>query len=99
MKLKNTLTSPSISLGKRLLISHSVFFFQKIVHFDLKGAPPTLNYYREMFPLLKEMEVNGILMEYEDMFPYRSELSVLKRTISYSETVLEAILQVNFSFH
>lgn len=61
---------------------------------DLKGAPPTLKYYEELFPLLKEMRVDGILMEYEDMFPYWDELSVLKRAISYSDAVVNAILEV-----
>ncbi|VDM13484.1 unnamed protein product [Wuchereria bancrofti] len=69
-------------------------FKEKIVHFDLKGAPPTLKYYKKIFPLLKEMKVDGILMEYEDMFPYWNELSVLKRTIAYSKTILKAILEL-----
>ncbi|VDO17962.1 unnamed protein product [Brugia timori] len=42
------------------------------------------------------MKVDGILMEYEDMFPYWNELTVLKRTIAYSKTILKAILEVNF---
>ncbi|KAK6105568.1 Glycosyl hydrolase 20 catalytic domain family protein [Brugia pahangi] len=69
-------------------------FKEKIVHFDLKGAPPTLKYYKKIFPLLKKMKVDGILMEYEDMFPYWNELTVLKRTIAYSKTILKAILEL-----
>ncbi|KAL3997639.1 Glycosyl hydrolase 20 catalytic domain family protein [Acanthocheilonema viteae] len=72
-------------------------FREKIVHFDLKGAPPTLKYYTEIFPLLKEMRVDGILMEYEDMFPYWNELSVLKREISYDGTIIKAILELAFN--
>lgn len=49
-----------------------------------------------MFPLLKEMKVDGILMEYEDMFPYWNELSVLRRAISYDGAIIKAILEVNF---
>ncbi|VDN81863.1 unnamed protein product [Brugia pahangi] len=40
------------------------------------------------------MKVDGILMEYEDMFPYWNELTVLKRTIAYSKTILKAILEL-----
>lgn len=71
-------------------------FKEKIVHFDLKGAPPNLNYYNEIFPLLKQMKVNAILIEYEDMFPYWNELSVLKRTISYTTSDLKSLLQLAF---
>uniref|UniRef100_A0A915PK95 Beta-N-acetylhexosaminidase n=1 Tax=Setaria digitata TaxID=48799 RepID=A0A915PK95_9BILA len=69
-------------------------FKEKIVHFDLKGAPPTLTYYEKIFPLLKQMKVNAILMEYEDMFPYWNELNILRRTISYNSTLLKAILKL-----
>ncbi|CAG9535608.1 unnamed protein product [Cercopithifilaria johnstoni] len=69
-------------------------FKEKIVHFDLKGAPPTLKYYEEIFPLLKQMRVDAILMEYEDMFPYWDELSVLKRATNYDDDIIKAILEL-----
>lgn len=42
----------------------------RVVHLDLKGAPPRVSYYEDLFPFLKLHGANGVLMEYEDMFPY-----------------------------
>lgn len=57
---------------------------QKLVHLDLKGAPPKINYYKKLFPLLKSLGATGLLVEYEDMFPYTSHLQDLACAEAYS---------------
>lgn len=81
---------------------------KKLVHLDLKGAPPRIDYLHKVIALLtylflicmlnarglSDMTVpslqliglfsglgaDGILVEYEDMFPYEGELKVLQST-------------------
>lgn len=46
----------------------------RFIHLDLKGAPPKVEYLQQLFPLLRQAGANGILLEYEDTFPYAGEL-------------------------
>lgn len=39
----------------------------RLVHFDLKGAPPKLDYIKRTLRTIKEAGGNGILLEYEDV--------------------------------
>ncbi|XP_048408095.1 beta-N-acetylhexosaminidase [Stegostoma tigrinum] len=66
----------------------------RIVHLDLKGAAPKLTYLQQIFPLLASIGVNGILMEYEDMFPYHDELEILKSTYAFSSADIDKIQQI-----
>lgn len=65
---------------------------EKIVHIDLKGAPPKISYYGKLFPLLSKLGSTGILMEYEDMFPYSGMLNNISALNAYS---LEDIKIIN----
>ncbi len=47
-----------------------------LVHIDMKGGPPTLDYLLQLLPLLKSWGATGILIEWEDMFPYWGTLKV-----------------------
>ncbi|KAF9418532.1 hypothetical protein HW555_004681 [Spodoptera exigua] len=47
---------------------------QKIVHLDLKGAPLKVDYLEKGFKVIKSWGVTGILLEWEDTFPYMGEL-------------------------
>ncbi|KAL6475431.1 hypothetical protein MHYP_G00164710 [Metynnis hypsauchen] len=51
---------------------------KKLVHLDLKGAPPKINYLHELIHLFADLGATGILVEYEDMFPYEGELKILQ---------------------
>lgn len=57
----------------------------KIVHLDLKGAPPKINYYSYLFPLLRKLGATGILVEYEDMFPFTNTIEDIQAGNSYSK--------------
>lgn len=47
---------------------------QRLVHFDLKGAPPKISYMKKVITLSKQFGATGLLLEYEDMFPFWGEL-------------------------
>ncbi|NXK44581.1 HEXDC Hexosaminidase, partial [Chauna torquata] len=66
----------------------------RLVHLDLKGAAPRVSYLEQLFPLLSQLGANGILIEYEDMFPFKGELEVLKSPYAYSEEDIEWIQQL-----
>ncbi|XP_068100411.1 hexosaminidase D-like isoform X2 [Hyperolius riggenbachi] len=66
----------------------------KLVHLDLKGAAPKVSYYEQIFPLFSKLGANGLLIEYEDMFPFTGELEVLKSPYAYSEEDLAKILHL-----
>jgi hexosaminidase len=73
--------------------SYVPLFKSKIVHLDLKGAPPKPAYFEEIFPLLAKLGATGILMEYEDMFPYAG-LS-LENTPAHNAYTPAAVTQIN----
>lgn len=48
---------------------------QRLVHIDLKGAPPKPIYFEKFFPFIRTKGATGILIEWEDTFPYSKELT------------------------
>ncbi|XP_026469138.1 hexosaminidase D-like [Ctenocephalides felis] len=46
----------------------------RLVHLDLKGAPPKISYFEQLIPVLRNWGATGILLEWEDTFPYHGEL-------------------------
>lgn len=74
----------------------TAFQGQKLVHLDLKGAPPKVEFLLRLIPLLREWGATGILLEYEDMFPYRGEsLQVLSKDYCYSFEDIRRLQQVS----
>lgn len=53
---------------------------KKLVHLDLKGAPPRAEYLHKLIGLFSQLGADGLLVEYEDMFPYEGELKLLQAT-------------------
>lgn len=60
----------------------NAFNGDKVIHLDLKGAPPSLNYFHHLFPLLHSLNVTGLLIEYEDVFPYSNKFTHAAHTYS-----------------
>ncbi|XP_077864882.1 hexosaminidase D-like [Saccoglossus kowalevskii] len=60
--------------------------YYRLVHLDLKGAPPKISYFAKVFPLFRKLGANGLLVEYEDMFPYVGELKDIAAPNAYSAT-------------
>ncbi|XP_077502035.1 hexosaminidase D-like [Amblyomma americanum] len=87
----STASAPHASFQQSLRVP-PVQFDERIVHFDLKGAPPKLEYYDAVFPLLRKLGATGLLMEYEDMFPYTGVLSPLAASNAYKEAEIAHIL-------
>ncbi|XP_052744860.1 hexosaminidase D-like [Bicyclus anynana] len=71
-----------------------------VVHLDLKGFPPKLSYLKALLPTLQELGVTGLLIEYEDMFPYEGRLVNLSTKYAYNKTELKDFLQtvIHFGF-
>lgn len=87
----STASAPHASFQESLRVP-PIQFDERIVHFDLKGAPPNLEYYDAVFPLLRKLGATGLLMEYEDMFPYTGVLSPLAASNAYKEAEIAHIL-------
>ena len=66
--------------------------FPKLVHIDMKGGPPTLPYFLDVMELVKDWGGTGLLIEWEDMFPWSGDLAVLARPGHYSREDVDSLL-------
>jgi hypothetical protein len=57
---------------------------RRLVHFDLKGAPPKIDYLQQLIPLIVQLGGTGLLIEYEDMFPYEGDLKSISASNHYT---------------
>lgn len=69
---------------------------ERLVHLDLKGAPPKLSFLKQLLPVLRALGATGLLIEYEDMFPYNGALQPLAAHNAYKESELKVILNSFF---
>uniref|UniRef100_A0A0N5A9J8 beta-N-acetylhexosaminidase n=1 Tax=Syphacia muris TaxID=451379 RepID=A0A0N5A9J8_9BILA len=65
---------------------------QRIVHLDLKGGAYRPYFFDEIFQLLKNLGATGVLIEWEDMFPYKGRLAAAKNGNAYSMEDVHRIL-------
>jgi len=77
-----------------LKICFSIITAHRIVHLDLKGAPPKAAYYASLFEFFREQNVTGLLIEYEDMFPYWGPIvQHVPALNAYSKNDIKTIVQ------
>lgn len=58
---------------------------RRLVHFDLKGAPPKMEYLLKLIPMFVKLGATGLLVEYEDMFPYEGILESTAASNHYTK--------------
>ncbi|KAK6014361.1 hypothetical protein OSTOST_20256, partial [Ostertagia ostertagi] len=84
----------SDSRARRFLPEENSYHYTNvIVHFDLKGAPPKTQYFLELLKLVAKSGATGILMEWEDMFPWSGELKMVRNSNAYTVEEVQQILQ------
>uniref|UniRef100_A0A158P872 beta-N-acetylhexosaminidase n=1 Tax=Angiostrongylus cantonensis TaxID=6313 RepID=A0A158P872_ANGCA len=59
----------------------------------ITGAPPRPTYFKRLLTLVKDLGADGVLIEWEDMFPYAGALSSIKNGNAYSVDETLDILQ------
>ncbi|CAI5454859.1 unnamed protein product [Caenorhabditis angaria] len=64
-----------------------------IVHFDLKGAPPKVAYFKQLLTTIGDLGATGVLLEWEDMFPFKGDLARVVNGNAYTEENVIDILQ------
>lgn len=69
-------------------------FGNVLVHLDLKGCPPRVDYFDGVFGLLAAFPgVKGVLLELDDMFPYEGALRCTRNERAYSKEELRRIIR------
>lgn len=53
-----------------------------------------ISYFKELFPYLKKIGATGLLIEYEDMFPYSGALRNITALNAYTPTEIKTILEL-----
>ncbi len=67
---------------------------QRLIHFDLKGAPPKPQYLIKVLRLAKSLGATGLLLEYEDMFPFEGPLKGVAAKNHYKKEEIQEVLDV-----
>ncbi|XP_065351869.1 hexosaminidase D-like [Cloeon dipterum] len=72
-------------------LNHNLPPEYRVVHLDLKGAPPKLSFLRVLFPLIASAGANAVLIEYEDMFPFVNNLRNVSARNAYTKSDVQEI--------
>ncbi|PIC42660.1 hypothetical protein B9Z55_009665 [Caenorhabditis nigoni] len=72
---------------------------RRIIHLDLKGAAYKPDYFEELFAFFNRLHATGILLEWEDMFPFKGRLSGAVNKNAYSMETVERILKAAQKHH
>jgi len=66
---------------------------RRLVHFDLKGAPPKMEYLLKLIPMFVKLGATGLLVEYEEMFPYEGVLESTAASNHYTKAEINSLLE------
>ncbi|MCL4132962.1 UNVERIFIED_CONTAM: hypothetical protein GTU68_020235 [Idotea baltica] len=69
-------------------------YAHRLVHFDFKGAVPRLSYLEKILPLLTAWGATGVLLEYEDSFPFTGSLSQIPTSSAFSFSQVTELLSL-----
>lgn len=79
-------------LNPNSFVADTVKSMERYVHLDLKGAPPKLSYLKDFISFVKRLGATGLLIEYEDMFPYSDKLRFMSAKNAYTKEDIRQIL-------
>ncbi|XP_049786014.1 hexosaminidase D-like [Schistocerca cancellata] len=65
----------------------------RLLHLDFKGAPPKVSFLKLLLPLARQLGATGVLLEWEDMFPWEGALRPLAAANCYSPQEVQALLR------
>uniref|UniRef100_A0A915PRA5 beta-N-acetylhexosaminidase n=1 Tax=Setaria digitata TaxID=48799 RepID=A0A915PRA5_9BILA len=72
---------------------NELFYANRIIHFDLKGAAPKISYLKEVLKLIKMNGATGILLEWEDTFPFSGILAENRNSDAYTIEEVRDLLE------
>ena len=64
----------------------------RIVHLDMKGAPPSISYLVRVLSMVTRLGGTGVLLEWEDMFPWSGRLEPVAAKNHYSLAEVTSLL-------
>lgn len=76
------------------IITKTIDTMKRMVHLDLKGSQPKLAYLNDLIPFFKRAGATGVLIEYEDFFPYENDLEAIRNQNHYTKQELNQIFKL-----